>query len=183
MPEDNDKVFVDNNLNPEKTVDIKSLSPYGSGKSNTHVKLLPSNYKGTLPELKTPCINTRILSVIKTAPVSQNAILPEGYELTGDPIRLVKSDSKEEILPCFVVIKYRLKDMSSNDEFVNVAWYRDGNWNEIEVSKKTIADSRDIVNLSNKGLPVTSTNAKMVVDYLFEHFCPVREEALVDQNH
>ena len=48
-------------------------------------------------------------------------------------------------------------------------WLRDGSWQQRVVDRGTICDARTIVELSSLGLPVTSNNARTLVQFLAEY--------------
>ena len=69
-------------------------------------------------------------------------------------------------MPCPILITRRLTEIAGRNQSVEVGWFRDGEWKTEVVSREIIAKARSIVDLSARGLPVTTTNADDLVDYL-----------------
>jgi len=65
-----------------------------------------------------------------------------------------------------VVICARGLDDSRSIETVTLAWNRDQRWVQRVVDRREIADQRLIVGLAAFGLPVTTSNSRMLVEYL-----------------
>lgn len=51
---------------------------------------------------------------------------------------------------------------------IRIAYYRDNKWRDVIVERATAANNSKIVDLANKGIEVTSDNAKALVKYLSE---------------
>ncbi len=60
----------------------------------------------------------------------------------------------------------RLKNLQTGEEQIKIAFRRNFTWQEIIVPKTIIASASKIVNLSAKGIAVTSENARYLVRYL-----------------
>lgn len=61
-----------------------------------------------------------------------------------------------------------LTNEDSGIDKIRIAFYRDGKWQNVVVERATAANSSKIVDLANKGIEVTSDNAKALVKYLSE---------------
>ncbi|TVM14533.1 hypothetical protein DPQ33_17275 [Oceanidesulfovibrio indonesiensis] len=101
--------------------------------------------------------------------VEYDALVPPGYAVL--PTGITKSGAQKvdiQVLAVPLLIRSRAKDMATGKEVVEVTWDKDREWNKAAVPRKTISTTRDIVALTDYGLPVTSTNAKLVVDFLHD---------------
>lgn len=56
-----------------------------------------------------------------------------------------------------------------NSEHVKIEWLSGESWRSVIVERKIIAKKTSIVDLSSNGLPITSSNAESIVDYLFKY--------------
>lgn len=70
------------------------------------------------------------------------------------------------VLPCPLTIVRRLKTVDTGEEKIELAWRRDGGWQRTICDRSVIATTQAITALSDQGLPVTSGDAKDVVQYL-----------------
>lgn len=94
--------------------------------------------------------------------------VPPSYRihLTEGIVRTSKVDTV--IAPSPLVIVGRSTEMESHDEWVELAWMRDGQWRRHRVARMVIADHTQLLDLAAKGAPVTSQNARALVEYLAE---------------
>jgi len=60
----------------------------------------------------------------------------------------------------------RLKNLETGEEQIKIAYKRNQRWEEIIVPKTMVTSANKIVNLSGKGISVTSENARLLVRYL-----------------
>jgi len=67
------------------------------------------------------------------------------------------------------VILSRSVDISSREEFLELAWRRDGYWHTHMAAREAVMNNRQLTALSAHGFPVTSENARMVVLYLNDY--------------
>jgi len=65
-----------------------------------------------------------------------------------------------------VILTQRLKNVETGEERVELAFYRDREWHYITTDHATAFNRTAIVQLGNKGLPVSSETAKDLVRYL-----------------
>jgi len=109
-----------------------------------------------------------IKSYIPDAPVADHATLPLGYYFIDD-LGIVKKrdDHPYDIVsycPIFITcIKY---NVITNTEYVTLVWILNGSERSVTVERRVIAKSSLIVDLSNNGIPITSNNANLIVEYL-----------------
>ena len=65
-----------------------------------------------------------------------------------------------------VILTKRLKNVDTNEEKVEVGFYRDGKWNYVVSTRSNVFNRNTIIQIGNKSLPVGSENAKDLVRYL-----------------
>lgn len=110
---------------------------------------------------------------IPNAPVAEGTMIPALYNVSyakgvwrydevGDTGKFIPI----RVCPVPVVIVARSKDVNAGTEFVELGWFKDKQWNHRIVSRRTIADTREILVLTGFGLPVTSLSSKDLVRYL-----------------
>ncbi|MCD7824898.1 MAG: DUF927 domain-containing protein [Clostridiaceae bacterium] len=75
-----------------------------------------------------------------------------------------------DILACYhpILPLERLRNLETGEEQIKIAFKRNGKWHELIVPKTMVASANKIVNLSGRGISVTSENAKPLVQYLSE---------------
>jgi len=93
--------------------------------------------------------------------------MPQEYELTKDGI-MYKDDNGEVSLICRIpviisAIYYNLEDET---EELEVSFYKFGRWNSFLTTRSIINNQRTILQLGEKGIPITGENAKKMSDYL-----------------
>ena len=113
-----------------------------------------------------------VKSAMPNAPVAAETILPTGYYFTSNlGISRYKEndDPKWAVSICPIFITEILHNPIENTERVKITWLSGNNWRSVIVERKIIAKKTSIVDLSSNGLPITSSNAESIVDYLFEY--------------
>lgn len=105
-------------------------------------------------------------SVLKDAPLPDDLILPEGYYVSQNEMRSSKGRNDGGTISGAVLISRRLVDADRQGEWLELMWKRDGKWKTHNVDRAMVASTRDIVRLASAGLPVTSNNAQLLVQYL-----------------
>lgn len=60
----------------------------------------------------------------------------------------------------------RLRNLETGEEWLKIAFKRNGKWEEIIVPKVIVSSASKIVNLASRGIAVTSENAKSLVKFL-----------------
>lgn len=68
--------------------------------------------------------------------------------------------------PVPVLLTKRLQNIDTNEEKVELAFYRDSSWHYITATRPTVFNRSSIVNLGAHSLPVSSENSKHLVRYL-----------------
>jgi uncharacterized protein (DUF927 family) len=69
------------------------------------------------------------------------------------------------ISPSPVVIIARAIDIDLGNVELEIAFRIDWKWKRLWVSRRTLCDSRKVIELSDQGVPVNSSNARQMVDY------------------
>ena len=92
---------------------------------------------------------------------------PDDYELTKDGI-VYKDDKGEVLLICRIpviisAIYYNLEDET---EELEISFYKFKKWNSFLTTRSIINNQRTILQLGEKGIPITGENAKKMSDYL-----------------
>lgn len=103
---------------------------------------------------------------IGDAPV--NLRQPLGYNFSDDGIFRINQDSGVQKLICRtpILLKRRIKSIETGEEKIELAYKRDGEWNEAILPRSTVFTNRGITILSDLGCTVTSENAKDLVRFL-----------------
>jgi len=154
-----------------------ALSHYAKGTRGATMpaSTAASAVQWTNPNSPGPALAATIHSMLPDAPVSLHAIIPGKLVLsTQRGIEGIKDDGKGNqvtvrLFPSPIVLVARLKDASTGRENIQIAWNKDGCWQNHIVDRKTIADTREILSLANFGLPVTSEDKDFVVRYCKEY--------------
>lgn len=68
--------------------------------------------------------------------------------------------------PVPVILTKRLRNIDTAEEKVELAFYRDQSWHYIAADRATVFNRQGLIQLGNKGLPVSSESAKYLVKYL-----------------
>ena len=93
--------------------------------------------------------------------------IPDNYELTKDGI--VYKDEKGDVqlicrIPVIIsAIYYNLEDAT---EELEISFYKFKKWNTFLTTRSIINNQRTILQLGEKGIPITGENAKKMSDYL-----------------
>jgi len=93
--------------------------------------------------------------------------MPEDFELTKDGV-IYKDDKGDVSLICRIpviisAIYYNLEDET---EELEVSFYKFKRWNSFLTTRSIINNQRTILQLGEKGIPITGENAKKMSDYL-----------------
>jgi hypothetical protein len=94
---------------------------------------------------------------------------PEDYLVDEQGIKhlsMFKDNTIEKLIsPAPVVITARAVDIDLGNEEIEIAFLRDWKWKKLWISRRTLCDSRKVIELSDQGVPVNSSNARQMVDY------------------
>ena len=98
------------------------------------------------------------------APCDANLVVPSAWSAAEGEIT---SDDGMDVFPCPVVVTEITEDIEDGVIFYsNLPGSRAAQWRERQVSKEQVSSKQRIVELSKYGLPVTSNNAAVLIDYL-----------------
>jgi putative DNA primase/helicase len=109
--------------------------------------------------------------------VDGDLILPAGYAFDHAGLLRMTQDAAIEVSPLLIVPCKRIKNHSSQEEMVDLAFFESGKWRSLHVKRSDALDTKKIVQLSDYGFPVSSVNAKEIVKYHHE-FLAVNQETL-----
>jgi hypothetical protein len=109
-----------------------------------------------------------------SAEIPDRLVMPAGWRVGLDGVWLVPSCPRADgtparevlVLPTPLVVTRRLLEIQGELEYWELAWRRDGRWKRKGVDRAIPANRLRIVELAADGLPVTSENASLVVQYL-----------------
>ena len=109
--------------------------------------------------------------IIPSIPL-KNLRLPYQWSFTENGIwqmKKLKAGETEGICACPVpvILTKRLRNIDTGDEKVELAYYRDKQWHYITAPRATVFNRQGLIQLGNRGLPVSSENAKYLVEFLF----------------
>lgn len=109
------------------------------------------------------------VNFLDDAPIP-DLIIPDGYKLEADKTlgevpTPMGFPIMEPIAYGALLITGRTRDVDGEAEGLRVSWKRGGAWRHKIVDRGVIANSRDLVSLANTGFPVTSSDAKLQVEY------------------
>lgn len=104
---------------------------------------------------------------IPGAPVSLKQ--PKGWKISEEGIHIL---NEEGYWSCVcrtpVLLTRRMKSLSSDSEKMEITFLRDGRWKRALVQRSVLFHNRNIMELADLGITVTSENAKSLVRYLQE---------------
>lgn len=105
--------------------------------------------------------------------------IPDNYAISGNGIWLVAGESLIPVARLPVIIKGKSFDVDAGNYKLILSYKpKHGKWKRLPAQEAaTVFDKRNLVGLVNKGLPVTSTTAKLLVDYL-DAFIAKNEDSL-----
>lgn len=104
--------------------------------------------------------------VIPGAPIQLR--MPAGWRVTDKGVFMVKEEGLVCICPVPVLLTRRLRSVDTGEEKIELSFQRDGTWHQVTAQRSTVFQTRSITSLADRGLPVTSENAKLMVRFLGE---------------
>jgi len=130
---------------------------------------------------RVPSEGLPVRDVLPGAPVGDGLVVPQNWQISDAGI-VGLSEGARAAVPVPILIVERHVDVDRDEEYVTLAWPRDGVWKTRTVPRAVISSTRTIVDeLAGYGLPVTTNNAKVVVQFLSEfeaanlgHLAPTR---------
>ena len=119
-------------------------------------------------DAESPTTWRSVREVLADAPVAPDVVVPAGWVITTRGLgRLGVGDAGPGIAAP-VLVTERGCDVHRGTETVTLAWHREGRWHERVVDRNIVATARAITELAAYGLPVTSNNSRMLVQFLDE---------------
>ncbi|MEW8997917.1 MAG: DUF927 domain-containing protein [Thermoanaerobacter sp.] len=111
-------------------------------------------------------VTVQVEEVIPGAPIQLR--MPAGWRISQDGIYTIndKTGLSERVCRTPILLNSRLKSLDTGEEKMEIAFFRDGNWQKEIVQRSTIFQSRTITQLADIGITVTSENAKHLVRFL-----------------
>lgn len=117
----------------------------------------------------------RVKEVYPDAPASPAARIPDGYWVNDEGHILQAIAGRKQMAATVslwpLVLSGRWISLDDGNESVELAWHKDGAWHRVRAGREVISNRSQLVSLSTQGVPVTSENARAVVQYLsqYEH--------------
>ena len=111
-------------------------------------------------------VATLVHDILPDAPCAPEAIVPAQWQLSIAGVYAGFGDEAELVANSPITITRRLRAIDGEEEWLEVAWLRDGRWQSEVVRRRVIADSRELLDLASSGAPVNSNNAREVVRFL-----------------
>ena len=135
------------------------------------MKLIKLKAKENGSQIPSAIMKVRIKDYLLTAPVAAEATLPVGYKFTTNcGISVGIHDEPDSIVSSYPLFITCIKhNKLTSIEYVTLAWIVDGAQRSVTVERKVIAKKSQIVDLASYGLPITSSNADKIIDYLFAY--------------
>ena len=114
-----------------------------------------------------------VKSTVPGAPLAERLRVPLGWRLSSDGLeRVVPAKSPDEaptllaVAPSPILIIARLTDLADGSTWWVMAFERDGRWVRRIIPRERGAEARSAVKEARFDMPVTSTTAKAIVDFL-----------------
>jgi len=110
----------------------------------------------------------KVLTLLPDAPVPPDSVVPLGWVVSPGGIVPAAGGKTPELLTPVVMVECG-RDAHRGTETLTLAFPRDGAWRRLVVDRRDAADAHAIVRHASAGLPVTSNNARLLVQYLSEY--------------
>nr|WP_273483682.1 DUF927 domain-containing protein [Desulforamulus ruminis] len=105
--------------------------------------------------------------VIPGAPVQLRT--PAGWRINGKGVFTFVGKENPvmvKVCPVPVLLTRRLKSIDTGEEKIELSFARDGKWQNVIAQRSNVFQRRTLPMLADKGLPITSEDAKYMVQYL-----------------
>jgi len=114
---------------------------------------------------------TKDIHVLPNVPVNENVVLPHGWLLSEANYALYQESSNKNISNQLIshnpiVITGRYENLTDHTTGIVTAFLQNGRWKEIKRGRDYMMVQNKLVELSSFGFPVTSVNARKIVQYL-----------------
>lgn len=110
-----------------------------------------------------------VRAVLPDAPVAEEVKVPPGWGLSAEGVVRLGTDHPGPLIAAPLLIRERGLEVGRGEELLTLAWLRDGDWQTKTVERAVVADARSITTLAAYGAPVTSLNARQVVQYMADY--------------
>jgi hypothetical protein len=107
----------------------------------------------------------RVQDVLPDAPVPDETVVPSSFRLTKNGIVSFHEGLAGDIKAPIVIVG-RGKETTKRTECLELAWFWNGTWHRRTVEREVVASAQKITTLAAFGLPVTSNNARLMVQYI-----------------
>jgi len=104
-----------------------------------------------------------VLDIWADAPHASRLVIPNKWELRANE---VCSLTDQDVFPCPIFLTRIFEDIERGVFFSELCWKRGPRWWRRLCPREQISNTRMIVELASVGLPVTSNNSAILVDYL-----------------
>lgn len=104
--------------------------------------------------------------------VHDRAAVPEGWDIDRDYhslSKVLKKNGNEIMTPVSsvpIVITGRTTNITTGTEGFEISWFQDGHWKKINGSREMFMMQNKIQEFAKYGFPVSSVNAKHIINYL-----------------
>jgi uncharacterized protein (DUF927 family) len=115
-------------------------------------------------ELNLADFEPRPEEIIPNAPIRLR--LPVGWIVNENGVYKQEKDGLLLVCPVPILITKRLRNIDTGNEKIEIHFRRDNQDHYIRANRSTVFQNRTITQLADRGLPVTSENAKKLVKYL-----------------
>ena len=107
-----------------------------------------------------------IPEAVQGAPV--NLRQPEGWIYSEKGISKINEKTYAPVMVCRtpIILTKRLRSLETDEEKIEIAFKRDGEWHKASYPRSVIFTARGITALADLGCTITSENAKLVVQFL-----------------
>lgn len=128
---------------------------------NQQMRLVQSNDEPFKIEDVLPDIPLKSLRIPYAWSFNENGIWQQKRTKTGDIETICAC-------PVPVILTKRMRNIDTGEEKVELAFYRDKRWHYITADRATVFNRQGLIQLGNKGLPVSSESAKFLVKFLYD---------------
>lgn len=116
-------------------------------------------------------VGTSVKAYLPDCPLMRDLRVPDGWALSERGVFYhTEKDMTDSRLICGapVVISRKLIDLEEESEKIEVLFKREGVWKSLIAPREVFANTSKIIGLASHGLPVTTINARAMVQYLYE---------------
>lgn len=134
------------------------------GKVNLNDLERTVNFYMAAAQAKTPVETKTTKQAVPDAPA--DLVVPSEYTFTEQGVRTYYGKDQIVVCPVPVLLTGILANQDTGTEKVIIAWKRGGRWHKESVLRSVAFSSRNIIQLTDRGLPTSSESAKQLVKWL-----------------